>query len=265
MDLQLSDFIENILPEKKTLFLKNPIEIQKLTLDEYVNTKLDIDIFWSLINGLHFKTKQSIKSNRVFFNKLPSKISLPEKYLLCKSLNPYENHLENKSNFTDISEYNINICKIFEQNKNIFPLIVNSELKFYPMVSPKWLIDGDPKLGYINLSTEWIDKYILDIIKLCLDSNEYYKKHKYLNNIDINIYYNCVNLDSYILKNILIEPKQNLDLKLKFYNFIKIQKPILEQIKQSNIIDAKSYNNLLELIWKGIDNIQDLYVIFNPI
>jgi hypothetical protein len=265
MDLKLSDFIENILPEQKSVHSKKPIKIETLSLDEYLNLKLDINIFWKLCNGLQFIEQHNVQYNRDYFNRFLIKISLPEKYRLCKSFDQNETNIADTSNFTDISEYNLNICKIFEKNKYIFPLIINSELKFYPILSPNWLIDGDPKLGYINLSIDWINNYVTDIKQICLDSDEYYKTHKYLNNIDIDIYYNSINLDSYVLKKILIESKTNIDLKIKFCNFVKKQKSILEVIKKSNITNGESYINLLKLIYDGTSNIQELYTIFNPI
>tara|TARA_A100001015_G_C14846290_1_gene654597 strand:- start:81 stop:881 length:801 start_codon:yes stop_codon:yes gene_type:complete len=263
-EISHSDFLNYILPELNEYSFKKPIEIEKLNLDEYLNCNLDIKYFWLLLNGLEFVEEQKIQYNKDCFNRLPTKINLPVKHQLCKSVYSPEEYDVSDTQFTDISEYNINLCKIFEFYKDVFPIYIDGKIHFYPILSPGWIKEGNPNCGYLNLNNSWIQEYTSDIKTLCLERNQYYQSHKYLDKINLELYHNSVNLSSDLLKKIVLESDKNAELKDAFREFIVKQHTILSNIKKQTEFNIESFEQFLKYVFDGKSNIQNIFRIYNP-
>ena len=241
--LSLDDFKNGFSSKLEKLILKIPLKIENLTIDEYIQSKLNIDLFWKLLQGEEFTESIMISKNRECFNNLPTKIVLTHKLILDPT--------QEESSDLIISNYNLEMCNLFESNIDVFPIWKGEDIIFYPLLSPLWLSDGDPELGYLSLNSEWMEQYIIKITTLCNERNLYYQNHRYLNNINNSLYYNHINLEPEILSVLLNKSKQDPEYKTKFIKFIKEQKQILDKILCLKIINIVSFNNLIKLLKQG--------------
>ena len=241
--LSLDDFKNGFSSKLEKLILKIPLKIENLTIDEYIQSKLNIDLFWKLLQGEEFTESIMISKNRECFNNLPTKIVLTHKLILDPT--------QEESSDLIISNYNLEMCNLFESNIDIFPIWKGDEMVFYPLLSPLWLSDGNPELGYISLNSEWIQQYIIKITTLCNERNLYYQNHRYLNNINNTLYSNHIQPEPYILSLLFQKSKKDSEFNKLFIKYIKEQKQIVNNILSLKIVNQITFDNLITLLKQG--------------